>query len=336
MRGKVASRRPQPDPSPASGRRQGRGGEENSKRKILGAVVKESRLGQARRVRFSQTAASRQPPLPLRDPALQRLTARGEGAGTFPAVRVCVVGKGGAGKSIVAGTIARMVARRGERVLAFDADPMPSGLARSLGTRDAPEPLLADAVERIDGGPWRLKRGIGPVTAVRRYAREAPDGVLMLQLGKITLEDHPKFLAATQAYWQLVRRMDEARTFEGWSFVGDTPAGPRQIAADFSPYADTYVVVVEPTWQSVLTARRAAKLARMRAARVLPVANKVRDDADRETLEQRLGEPVVATIPFDPDVKESDRLGVPLVDHAPNSRAAQAVQRVIERIETPR
>jgi CO dehydrogenase nickel-insertion accessory protein CooC1 len=235
---------------------------------------------------------------------------------------------------MIAGTMARLVAQRGEGVLALDADPMPAGMARSLGTRDAPEPLLADAVERKDGGPWRLKRGIGPVTAVRRYAREAPDGVLMLQLGKLTLEDHAAFLAATQAYWQLVHRLEEARTFDDWSLIGDTPAGPRQIAADFSPYADTYLVVVEPTWQSVLTARRAAKLARMREARVLPVANKVRTAADRDILEERLGEPVVATIPLDADIKQSDRLGVPLVDHAPDSPGVRAIEEIIERIDS--
>jgi CO dehydrogenase maturation factor len=248
-------------------------------------------------------------------------------------MRVCVVGKGGAGKSMVAGTMARLVAQRGERVLALDADPMPSGMARSLGTKDAPEPLLADAMERKDGGPWRLKSGIGPVTAVRRYAREAPDGVLMLQLGKITLEDHPAFLAATQAFWQLARRLDEVRTFRDWSLIGDTPAGPRQIAADFHPYADTYLVVVEPTWQSVLTARRAAKLARMREARVLPVANKVRGDADRKLIEERLKEPVVAVLPFDEDIKESDRLGIPLVDHAPTSRGVRAIEEIIAIID---
>ena len=250
-------------------------------------------------------------------------------------MRLCVVGKGGAGKSMVAGTMARMLAQRGERVLVLDSDPMP-GVARSLGTTDTPEPLLADAVERRDGrGPWRLKRGIGPVTAVRRYAREAPDGVLMLQLGKVTLEDHPAYLAATQAYWDLVHRLHEARSFADWSLIGDTPAGPRQIAADFSPFADTYLVVVEPTWKSVLTARRAAKLARMRDARVLAVANKVGEPGEREVLEQRLGEPVVATIPLDEDVKEADRLGIPLVDHAPDSAGARVIREIIERIDAP-
>lgn len=53
-------------------------------------------------------------------------------------VRIVVVGKGGAGKSVVAGTMARVFARGGERVLALDSDLMP-GLALSRpGARPAP------------------------------------------------------------------------------------------------------------------------------------------------------------------------------------------------------
>ena len=248
-------------------------------------------------------------------------------------MRLCVVGKGGAGKSMLVGTMARMLAQRGERVLVFDSDPMP-GVARSLGTQDPPEPLLADAVERKDGrGPWKFKDGIDAATAIDRYAREAPDGVLMIQLGKVTLEDHPAYLASTQAYWDLVHLMREEPSFDDWSFIGDMPAGPRQIAADFGAFADTYLVLVEPNWKSVLTARRAVKLARMREARVLAVANKVSEPGEREVLEQRLGEPVVATIPLDADVKEADRLGVPLVDHAPDSAGARVIREIIELVE---
>lgn len=248
-------------------------------------------------------------------------------------MRLSVVGKGGAGKSMVSGTIARMVAQRGGRVLALDSDPMP-GMARSLGTVDTTEPLLAEAVERVDGGPWRLKRGMGAVTIVRRFAHEAPDGVLLVQIGKITIEDHPAFLAAVQAYWQFVHKLEKSRSFEEWALIGDPPAGSRQIAADFSPFADSYLILVEPTWQSVLTARRATKLARMREARVVLVANKVRVEAERELIEQRLGEPVVTAIPFDTEIKEAEELGVPLIDHARDSRGARAIEQIIEIIET--
>ena len=43
----------------------------------------------------------------------------------------------------------------------------------------------------------------------------------------------------------------------------------------------------------------------------------------------------MATIPLDADVKEADRLGVPLVDHAPDSAGARVIREIIERIEAP-
>ena len=247
---------------------------------------------------------------------------------------MAITGKGGAGKSLISATVARMLARQGTRVLALDTDTMP-GMARSLGMEECSHPPLRDAAERIEGVGWRLKPGIGPVTAVRRYAREGPDGVLLLQVGKSGHEGMEGFQDSTLAYWYLVRRLLEPKTFRNWAFVADTSAGPRHIAADFTPFADTYVVVVEAGWQSILTARRVAKLARMREGRVLLVANKVREASDRRLIEERLREPVVATVPFDTDVKDAERLGVPLIDHAPGSRGAKAIEHIIERIETP-
>ncbi len=251
-------------------------------------------------------------------------------------MRVAIIGKGGAGKSVISGTLARISARRGERVLAFDSDTMP-GLARSLGIEEREDLPLRDAAERPEGGRWRLKPGIGPATAIRRYAREAPDGVLLFQIGKwdaSAREERRAFQAATQAYWRVVHRILEPETFRDWTLVGDTPAGPRHVAGNFTPFADTYLVVVEAGWQSVLAARRVARIARMLEARVLPVANKVRDDSDRRLIEERLGEPVFATIPFDPEVAEADHLGVPLIDHAPRSRGARAIERLVDELQS--
>jgi CO dehydrogenase maturation factor len=54
-------------------------------------------------------------------------------SGAVPSLRVAVVGKGGAGKSLIAGTLAR----RGHHVLALDVDTLP-GLALSLGLGPRP------------------------------------------------------------------------------------------------------------------------------------------------------------------------------------------------------
>ena len=40
-------------------------------------------------------------------------------------IRLAFVGKGGAGKSTLAGTFARLLGRAGEPVLALDSDPLP-------------------------------------------------------------------------------------------------------------------------------------------------------------------------------------------------------------------
>ena len=55
-------------------------------------------------------------------------------------MKVVFVGKGGAGKSVIAGTFARALARRGTPVLAVDSDPLP-GLAFSLGLESYESPL---------------------------------------------------------------------------------------------------------------------------------------------------------------------------------------------------
>ena len=247
------------------------------------------------------------------------------------ALRLAVVGKGGAGKSVIAGTLARALARRGETVLALDSDLMP-GLALSLGASAPAMPPLLDGAERREDGRWRLRKGIGPVRAIERYATAAPDGVRLLQCGKATEEGTKPIMGAVNAFYQVIHRLPAARSLSGWQIVGDLPAGPRQAAFDWAPYADTYLVVVEPTWKSVLTARRLARLARARGAVVVPVASKVGDETAVARIEAMLGERVPAAVPADPAVSEAERLGVAPIDAAPEAPAVRAVAALAERL----
>ena len=244
-------------------------------------------------------------------------------------LRIVVVGKGGAGKSVVAATMARILARRGRRVLALDTDTVP-GLALSLGAASAYPPPLAGAVEQADAGSWRLKEGIGPVRAVQRFSTPAPDGVRVLEIG-----DHPasgvgSVTPSVQAFYQVIHGLPEAKALRAWTMIGDHPAGPRQTAHDWAPYADTLLVVAEPTWKSALTARRLAELASEREAAAFAVATKVTSSGDAKRVAEIVGLPVVATIPADEAVLESDRLGIALVDHAPPCAAVRAIERLVD------
>ncbi len=241
-------------------------------------------------------------------------------------MRIAVAGKGGSGKSVVAGTLARILARRGHRVLTLDSDLMP-GLALSLGLGLDSSAMLKDAVEKNEQGRWRLRKGVGPVRAVTRFAVAAPDGVRHLQAGKLDAGGMPAIIGSINGFYQVIHRLSRARTFESWTLIGDLPAGPRQLAYRWAPYADTFLVMVEPTWKSALTARRIMAILRSGPeAAVMPVASKVDGAAGRRRVEKMLREPVLAAIPLDSAVTIAERTGVAPIDHAPRSAAVKGIE----------
>jgi len=251
-------------------------------------------------------------------------------------VRVAFVGKGGAGKSAVAGTFARLLARRGEPVLAVDSDPMP-GLSLSLGLGVAETPIPDEAVEeRPEGeqGPrYRLRRGLSAVEAVQRYAQPAPDGVRLLQFGKVRAHVAP-LVRSQFAFRQILDELPDDR----WSLVGDLPGGTRQPFFGWGRYARTVLVVVEPTAKSLLSARRLARLdlAADRPERILAVANKVRQPGDADLVRRRTGLEVVAAVPWDEALVEAERLGRGLLDHAPDSPAVRVLESMADRLDRDR
>ena len=244
-------------------------------------------------------------------------------------MRVAFVGKGGAGKSSLAGSFARSLAATGERVLALDSDPMP-GMAFSLGMPQSDAGLPDDAVEEYDDADgrrrYRLRAGLSGPGAVGRYATQGPEGVRFLQLGKAR---GPRW-NNTRQHFGFQRVLDDLPQ-DGWNVVGDLPGGTRQPFMTWGRYADTFLVVVEPAPASLLTGRRLARLAQAEPApRVLAVANKVREPDDAQRIAERTGLPLLGAVPFDPLVGEADRLGRALLDHAPDGPAASAVRSLVE------
>ncbi len=244
-------------------------------------------------------------------------------------MRIAVVGKGGAGKSVIAGSMARILARDGRRVLVLDSDLLP-GLALSLGLGADPQPRLGDAAEKDGDGRWQLKKGVGPVRAVQRYATHGPDGVRILQAGKLPREGIEPIMGSVNAFYKVIHRLPQAKTFDDWTLLGDLPAGPRHIAFDWAPYARTFVVVVQPTFQSALAARRVARIARMRqGVTAVFVANRVTGPDDVAHVEKMVGEPVLAAVPSDEGVAEAELLGLAPIDHAPRSAAVAEIERLV-------
>lgn len=103
--------------------------------------------------------------------------------------RLAIAGKGGTGKTTIAGTIARLTARQGRSVLAIDGDTNPN-LAHILGLAPDAAAELADlprdVLERVeDENGSRVVLTVEPEALIRDYAAEAPDGIRLLVMGKV-------------------------------------------------------------------------------------------------------------------------------------------------------
>lgn len=249
------------------------------------------------------------------------------------ALRLAFVGKGGAGKSTIVGTFARLLARSGDPVLVLDSDVLPGlSVALGIGRDDAFVP--DDAVEEgpEDGPRFQLRAGLTALDVIERHAAAGPDGVRLLQAGK-SRGSTAELIRPQHAFRQVTRELPADR----WHVVGDLPGGTRQPFFGWGQYADTVVVVVEPTAASQLTARRLARLQDSETGpRVVAVANKVRDADDPETIAAATGLALLGAVPWDPAIEEAERAGIAVLDHAPADPAVTAVRSLVSRMREDR
>ena len=101
-------------------------------------------------------------------------------------MKVGVVGKGGAGKTTVAGTVARAIGRSGESVLAIDADVNPM-LGISLGV--GPERTEALVGVRQALGAGELEHQPTATGIIETFGADAPDGVRLVVVSRIDRYD---------------------------------------------------------------------------------------------------------------------------------------------------
>ncbi len=101
-------------------------------------------------------------------------------------MRVVVAGKGGVGKTVVAGTLARVLARSGHSVLALDCDVNPMlGISLGLGPQRTEEVVAVR--QGLDEGETEHEPTLDGF--VDRFGADAPDGARLVVASRIDRVD---------------------------------------------------------------------------------------------------------------------------------------------------
>jgi len=239
-------------------------------------------------------------------------------------MKIAITGKGGVGKTTLAGTLARLLARDGMDVLAIDADP-DMNLASALGIDEPPAPLTEyeDLIDERAGGPagmFKLNPKVDDV--VELFGVVGPDGVRMLVMGTVDRGGSGCMCPASSFLRALLRHVVLK---ESSVVIMDMEAGIEHLGRGTTRGIDLMIVVVEPGARSLETAERIKRLGTdIGVTKFAAVINKAGEE-DLGAVESRLenmGIPVLGTIPYDSSLVKADLAGRSPVEEGGAAMAA--------------
>ena len=251
-------------------------------------------------------------------------------------LRVAVAGKGGAGKTTLSSTLARLFAREGHDVIVVDGDSNPN-VATALGIdrehAEAIQPLPMGLVSRNLKGNAALKEPVMDI--VRRFGGAAPDDVHVLKMAMPAHADEGCLCSAHATVSALLADIEE---LENTISILDLEASPEHLSRGTTRHVDALLLVVEPYYRSFETAKRMAALASELPIPVVGVvANKLRSADDASAIAEyctRHGLTLLGELPWSTEVLDADKAEIPVIDFDPSGPVVAAVSKLRERLST--
>ncbi len=244
-------------------------------------------------------------------------------------MRIAVAGKGGAGKTTICATAARLMARSGHRVVAIDGDTNPN-LHAAIGVDAAAEaPFLPTSlVSRRFDGP-RLTAPVDEVLDL--HSLPAPDGVRLVRMG---MPQHADEGCMCSAHATVSAFLADLGDDAGTVTLLDLEASPEHLSRGTARHSDVLLLVAEPYYRSLEAVRLQASLAaETPIGRVAVVANKCRQPPDSDAIEEycnRHGLELAGFLPWSEAVLEADGASRPLLDHAPDDPVVGALDTLFD------
>ncbi len=246
-------------------------------------------------------------------------------------MKLAISGKGGVGKTTIAGALGRVLAREHQRVLALDADSNPNlavtlGLSREQGAQVKSVPM-GTTEWRTDEDGKAYVHLCQPVAAfIAEYGVAAPEGVQLLVMGEV-LQASAGCRCEAHA---LARGITGQLVAEADVVVLDMEAGLEHLGRGTTEHVDILLIVVEPYYRALEAAKRIRDLAtQLNLAQIVVVGNRIRTPVEAAAVVQYCHNhslELIATIPDDEAIREAEQRGVAPIDYAPQSPAMQDIR----------
>lgn len=253
-------------------------------------------------------------------------------------MKIALSGKGGVGKTTIAGILAILFARDGKNVITVDADPS-SNLAYTLGfSKEEIEKIvpLAEMQELIEERT-EAKKGYGTLFKLNpkvddlpeKFVLKSKDGVRLLVLGSAKSGGEGCFCPESALLKRLIKHLISKEEI----LIMDMEAGLEHLTRATTENLDLLIIVIDTSLKSVDVAKKINKLAKeIKIKNVVSVLNKgdekIAENFKNELSKEGIG--LIGFIPFDEEVVSADLNGISPINA---KKMIEGVKKIREKVE---
>jgi CO dehydrogenase maturation factor len=255
-------------------------------------------------------------------------------------MKIAVSGKGGTGKTFLAGMLAARFAAGGHPVIAIDADPSPN-LALTLGLSSDEAGTIVPIAENDDlirlktgadySGIFRLNYTVDDI--IEHHTVLTPSGAHLMVMGTVRSMGSGCTCPAHAVVKALLRHLIVERDEV---VILDMDAGIEHLGRATAEHVDTMLVVSDANRRSLEVARTICRMAAASAIRQVGlVGNRITGPSQEHALRtfaEDNGIALLALIPFDQGVSENGISGAPIDEE--HSSAIHEIARLSCLLET--
>jgi CO dehydrogenase maturation factor len=232
-------------------------------------------------------------------------------------MKVAVSGKGGVGKTLIAGGLAKGFVERGLKTMAIDADSSPN-LALTLGLSAEESRKIVPLTENkalVDSktssgysGIYNLNFSVDDI--IRDYSVATPLGVSLIVMGTVKAMGSGCMCAPNAVVRALLRHLMVERNE---AVVMDLEAGVEHIGRGTARAVDTLLIIADSNLKSLEIAKHIHEMSSAAEMKhVYLVGNRVMNSTQEDAIRsfaQKNGLEILALVPFDQKVIDADMLG---------------------------